>query len=331
MTRLIFSILLLTCALPAFAQSVELNQTRATLQQRLADAERGADEAERNERIREAADRIEDAQTAQAYDRFEGELNFFGILITILVLVFGFSTHNAAAAAAAIAAQKEVADAKGVIEKLTEEARTANAAAQAASAEAERLLLQARSQAELHSGRIREAAESAEASARRVADAEEKSRLGAEALARAWERSRAEAREAGQPQLVLTEEEAETVRIGAEATPEKPDERLSVDEFRSRIGKAAYIDGDHEAALRLASQMEAYHDNDEKAVSFALRAQGDALMELKRHERAIGVYSDLIARFIDNKEPEIVSDLHWARYNKGYLLGEMGAPRRSRD
>ena len=80
-----------------------------------------------------------------------------------------------------------------------------------------------------------------------------------------------------------------------------------------------YVEKDNRKR-RLASQMESYHSDNDKAVSFALRAQGDALRKLKRYDRAIGAYGDLIARFSGSQNDDMADDVWWSRYYRGVSL-----------
>jgi tetratricopeptide (TPR) repeat protein len=268
----------------------------AMMQQRLEEADRRAEAAETATQIREAADRLEDAQTQQAYNRFEiwtGLLvGFFSVLFTILIVIFGFRTVKVAAIEASAAAQREVTDRIGAIDALSEKAKEATARAEASAQEAD--------------------------------DEVRKVREGARAFSQAAERMRVEVAEPTSAQVNLTEDEAAAVKAGAEASPEKPTAELSIDEFRLQIAKAAYIDHDYSSALRLATLMEAYHSADDRALGFALRHQGDALNKLGRINRALGVYSDLAERFSATKDPDIEFDVVWARHHQGLILSDLG-------
>ncbi|MGA9580934.1 MAG: tetratricopeptide repeat protein [Allosphingosinicella sp.] len=314
-------------ATPIFAQNQVSTGSAAAERTELAAAVARAQAAEQEAAISKAADRIEDAVTAQAYNRFEiwtaALTGFFSVLIAVFVVYFGLRTEKSAGIAAAQAAREEVANARGVIEALLGEAKVASKAAIAAASEARVQLDTAREETERLREQARAATASAEASAQEADEAAKKARRGAEALARASERVRVKPGEAGDPQVTLTKEEAEDVKAGAEATSDKPDANLTVDEFKTQIGKAAYLDLNFEEALRLASLMETYHSGDDAAVSFALRSQGQALLQLKRYERALGVYADLIDRFTGYDDPEIRDHVLWAHYETGFILVQL--------
>ena len=135
MLRFIVAFLFLTIAAASVAQAPPA--PAANMAAQIAEEKARADKAEHDLAIREAADQLEDAQTEQAYNRFEIwtgiMMGGFSVLVTLLVIMFGFRTEKAAA----VAARQEVANAKAQIDALLAEAKKAAEAAVAAQTQAE--------------------------------------------------------------------------------------------------------------------------------------------------------------------------------------------------
>jgi Tetratricopeptide repeat len=303
MRRLVVAILCLILAAPIIAQV----PTPANMAAQLAEQSAKREEAERKLLIREAADELEAAQTEQAYNRFEiwtGILmGAFSVLITVLVIVFGFRTEKAASAAA----KQEVADAKADILGLLDEARDAAAAAKAAQkvlaatkAEIDALLISTQSaatEAEKNVARTRVAAEIVE--------------------------NRGKIPTAEQAANPFSPAEKKIVKAAAEGSADKADGDLTVDEYKARIGNARYIDEDWTETLRLARAMAKVHKDNDEALAFALNAQGDAQRELNRHDEAVEAYDRVTKRFCETSDADVQQHLMWAMHHKGYSLNEL--------
>ncbi len=304
MRRFIVAILCLILAAPIIAQV----PTTANVTAQLAEQTAKRDEAERKLLIREAADELEAAQTEQAYNRFEiwtGILmGAFSVLITVLVIVFGFRTEKAAARAA----QNEIAGAKAEIEILLKEARDAAAAAKVAQA----TLASTKAEADTLLSRTQSATAEAEDNAAR-------SRKAAEIVENASKMSSAE-----RAAIKLSPEQVKLVEAAAEKSAEKPEKYLTIDEYKTRIGKARLIDKDWDEELRLAQTMARHHAGDQEALAFALNAQGDAYLDLNCHDDAIAAYEKVIKRFGDTSDADLQQHLMWAMHHKGFSLNEQG-------
>lgn len=303
MRRFIVAILCLILAAPIIAQV----PTPANVTAQLAEQTAKREEAERKLLIREAADELEDAQTEQAYNRFENVMGAFSVLITLLVIVFGFRTEKAASAAA----KQEVATAKADIDRLVTEARDAAAAAKAAQealavtkAEIDALLMSIRSDA---TEAKKNAVEIAEEQARAVKIVENLNKMSATDRAT--------------PKL--SREDEKIVEAAAKESFDKPEADLTTDEYKTRIGKARFIDKNWAEVLRLARAMAKAHADDE-ALAFALNAQGDVQRELNLHDEAVETYDEVIRRFGETNDADLQQHCMWAMHFKSYSLIEQG-------
>jgi Tetratricopeptide repeat len=303
MCRLVVAILCLILAAPIIAQV----PTPANVTAQLAEQSVKREEAERKLLIREAADELEDAQTEQAYNRFENVMGAFSVLITLLVIVFGFRTEKAASAAA----KQEVATAKADIDRLVAEARDAAAAAKAAQealavtkAEIDALLMSIRSDA---TEAKKNAVEIAEEQARAVKIVENLNKMSATDRAT--------------PKL--SREDEKIVEAAAKESFDKPEADLTIDEYKTRIGKARFIDKNWVEVLRLARAMAKAHADDE-ALAFALNAQGDVQRELNLHDEAVETYDEVIRRFGETNDADLQQHCMWAMHFKSYSLIEQG-------
>lgn len=304
MRRLVAAILCLILAAPIIAQV----PTPANVTAQLAEQSAKREEAERKLLIREAADELEDAQTEQAYNRFENVMAAFSVLITLLVIVFGFRTEKAASAAA----KQEVATAKTDIDRLVTEARDAAAAAKAAQealavtkAEIDALLMSIRSDA---TEAKKNAVEIAEEQARAVKIVENLNKMSATDRAT--------------PKL--SREDEKIVEAAAKESFDKPEADLTIDEYKTRIGKARYIDEDWDEVLRLARAMAVAHPDNDEALAFALNAQGDAYRQTNCYDAAIAAYKEVIIRFSETTAADLKRHLMWAMQNKGSCLSNLG-------
>lgn len=315
MRRFIVAILCLILAAPIIAQV----PTPANVTAQLAEQSAKREEAERKLLIREAADELEAAQTEQAYNRFEiwtGILmGAFSVLITVLVIVFGFRTEKAAA----VAAKQEVASAKTEILGLLTEARDAAAAANAAQealavtkAEIDALLISTQS-----------AATEAEKNASQIAKVQS-------AAAKIFDDMN-KMSSADRTTIKLSPEEEKIVETAAGESAEKPEKDLTIDEYKARIGKAHYVDENWDEALRLAQAMAIIHFEDDEALAYALNAQGDARSQLNRHVEAIASYDEVDKRWRENTTVELQLHRLWAMHHRGLSLAKMGRAAEAED
>jgi len=267
----VFYLLFAWIAYPS-AAAVSSNKTQE-IQSELDKAKQELNQAQQQILIAEAADQIEDNVTKQAYSRFEiwtGSLiGFFSVLITILVIVFGFRTEKAAAAAAAIAAtdaaKKELAGVKEQIDLLLDDAKSASAETQAA-----------RKQASKHATTAQMHREGIEVDRKKSADA----------LA-IIEGQLAEARKSTPRGEDLNLKEISTVAKAASISSTKPMESLTADELKVRIGNAALVDKDFESVVSLSHLLESRFSFDRESVLFALEQRGEALLKLNRLSDAV--------------------------------------------
>jgi tetratricopeptide (TPR) repeat protein len=314
MLRLFAVLLCLTLAAPALAQS---SKEPADAVATLAEEKARADKAEMELAIQQAAERLEDAQTAQAYNRFEiwtgALIGGFSLLITVLILWFATRTEKAAAAAAAESAaseaQSQLASVNQEIETLRSNAALASDTAKLAADKAQ--------------GLLEEIVRNAELAAKNAAQTVIDQGRTADA-ASLIERRMAGLSESTRESAKLTPSEESIVNKAALGTEDKAESEWSVDEFKTRIGKARFIEEDWLETIRLAILMAEKFATDDEAFAFAGNAQGDALRELARHEEAVSVYGKVIERL--GKEP---SDTHaqammWASHHTGFCLTAFG-------
>ena len=314
MLRFIVAFLFLTVVGAPAAQAQPAPAANTAAQ--IAEEKARADKAEHDLAIREAADQLENAQTEQAYNRFEIwtgiMMGGFSVLVTLLVIVFGFRTEKAAG----VAARQEIANAKGQIDALLAEAKKAAEAAVAAQAQAEAAKAEVDEQL------------------RQSSDATTATRANAEEAARHLETTRRSAAiidslkpnsaDSSPAARELTIEQAQIVKEAASGTQNIPEAEWSVEEFKTRIGKARYLDKDWEETFRLADLMARNHGDDDDAYAFARNAEGDALREIGRDRDAILAYDAVISRLDKDPEAEAIQLAMWARHHKGICLANSG-------
>ena len=257
-----------------------------------ASAEQRVAELERKNMILEASDRIED----KAYSRFEIGMGGLGLLITLLVIVFGFRTERAAVRAA----QAEVADRKTQIDNLVALAKAAAAAAEAAAASAAQ-----------HEGRAATSAAHVEETSKAV---EEAAKIANELTSR----------RADMPAPDLTLDQKQTLEQGAKEAKKQREADLTADEFRARIAKAAYVDKDWEEVIRLARGMAFVHADDIEALAYANYEEAFALGQLDRNTEAIQVYDKAVELCRGSDSPSLRDLLITLLFNRGVRLGLLG-------
>lgn len=320
MPRFLFAFFLLFLTVPVIAQKLPApakNAEAARTADKLATETVRADKAERDLVIREAMIELQSAQTDQAYNRFEIEAAFLSILITFLVLWFGFKTEKAAAVAAAAAAREELAKAKGQIDALLAEANTATAAANTARAEAEAVKAEVEQMRQQAADALAQAKANAEQATRHADMARE-----AAAIIDNVRTNTDTNREAAR----LTPDQAAKVEEAAKGIDDKPEAAWSVEDFKTRIGKARYLDSDWRETLRLAQKMATIHHSDDHAVIFARIAECHALYRLFRHQEAIVASDAAIKRCGKVPDVETERSLIWAMHLKGICLTNIGRP-----
>jgi hypothetical protein len=316
MLRFIVAFLFLTVvgAPAARAQPAPAANTAA----QIAEEKARADKAEHDLAIREAADQIENAQTEQAYNRFEiwtgVMMGGFSVLVTLLVIVFGFRTEKAAG----VAARQEVANAKGQIDELLSEAKKATAAAVAAQSQAEATKVEVDELLKQSKAATTTAKANAEEAARHV----EATRQSAAII----DGLKSGARDSNRDAPKLTPAQEEIVKEAASGTQDTPEAEWSVEEYKTRIGKARYLDKDWNETLRLAGLMAQNHGADDEAYAFARNAEGDALREFGRDRDAILAYDATTSRLGVTPKVELELLLMWAVFHKGMCLTNAGNP-----
>ena len=257
-------------------------------QRQLEEAEKELSRLQRQALIAEAADQIEDEVTNQAYNRFEiwtGSLfGFFSVLITILVIVFGFRTEKAAAAAATIAAQKELQEIKMQITRLLGEAEIA-------SRDAGKELQRARDHAD---------------SAERDAQAVEVGKKKIEhvlSIVESLSRS-AKPNEFNSEKMTPVESEAEEQALSI--SQNKSEDELTIEDYRLKLRDTRRSSEDGQKLLSLSSEMEEKFGHDDEALLFALSHKGEALMRLSRNLEAVKTFDRILEKY--SSEHERISD-----------------------
>ncbi|MHA4839384.1 tetratricopeptide repeat protein [Sphingopyxis sp. MSC1_008] len=315
MLRFIIAFLFLTISAASVAQAPP---SPAAMAAQIAEEKARADKAEHDLAIREAADQLENAQTEQAYNRFEIwtgiMMGGFSVLVTLLVIVFGFRTEKAAG----VAARQEVANAKGQIDALLTEAKRAAEAAAAAQAQAEAtkvavddLLKQSN-----------DATATAKANAEEAERHAERTRESAAII----DGLKANAADPNREPSQLTPAEEEIVKAAASGTKGTPETQWSVEEYKTRIGKAQYLDKNWPETLRLATLMVQTHGTDAEAGAFANNAVGDALFNLGRYRDAIAAYDATTSLLGPEPQTSHEQLALWAAHHKCVCLIEIGDP-----
>lgn len=316
MLRFIVAFLFLTVVGAPAAQAQPAPAANTAAQ--IAEEKARADKAEHDLAIREAADQLENAQTEQAYNRFEIwtgiMMGGFSVLVTLLVIVFGFRTEKAAG----VAARQEIANAKGQIDALLAEAKKAAEAAVAAQAQAEAAKAEVDEQLRQSSAATTATRANAEEAARHL----ETTRRSA-AIIDSLKPNSADSSPAARE---LTIEQAQIVKEAASGTQNIPEAEWSVEEFKTRIGKARYLDKDWEETFRLADLMARNHGDDDDAYAFARNAEGDALREIGRDRDAILAYDATSSRLGGNPKTEFKPLAIWAVFHKSLCLTNAGNP-----
>lgn len=316
MLRFIVAFLFLTIAAASVAQAPPA--PAANMAAQIAEEKARADKAEHDLAIREAADQLEDAQTEQAYNRFEIwtgiMMGGFSVLVTLLVIMFGFRTEKAAA----VAARQEVANAKAQIDALLAEAKKAAEAAVAAQTQAEATKAEVDELLKQSSVATTTARANAEEAARHL----ETTRQSAAII----DGLRSNAADGKHAAPKLTPAQEEIVKEAASGTTGTPEAEWSVEEYKTQIGKALYLDKDWAETFRLADLMARSHASDDEAYAFARNAEGDALREIGRDRDAIRAYDATSSRLGTEPRAELVQLAMWALHSKGLCLIGVGDP-----
>ncbi|MSP42538.1 MAG: hypothetical protein EXR08_04125 [Alphaproteobacteria bacterium] len=321
------AVLLLPCAAPVTAAAENntpppprvLQQLRDAelrqLQSRASEAEIRAEQAERRERdaqLEKLTDQVKQAQNRasteeqlklaaqrelfiqqakaelqnNAYSRLEiitsVSIAFFGILITIIVLIITLRTERAAIAAGR----------KG-IEEIQEQAKESVAEIE-----------KKREEAEAHLTEIRE------------------NKIKSDEMRQTQEKSYASASASFSNEVPKSKEDRKTVADSAQEARAKLPRDRTANEFRAIIIDALTEKNWFEM-LKAAQQVQLLHEGDDD-FAFARFSEAYALGEWGRHEDAITVYGDVIARYGAATEAGLREQVARALVNKGVTLSQLG-------
>lgn len=228
--------------------------------------------------------------------------------------MFGFRTEKAAG----VAARQEVANAKAQIDALLAEAKKAAEAAVAAQAQAE----ETKSAVDELLKQSNDATATAKANAEEMARHLENTRQSAAIIDNIKSNSTDPNREP--PKLTPTE--AEIVEAAASGIRDTPEAEWSVEEYKTRIGKAQYLDEDWRETLRLAALMARTHGTDVDARAFAHNAEGDAFLNLGLYRDAIAAYDTATSLPGPDPQGSLEPLALWAAHHRCVCLIEIGNP-----
>jgi tetratricopeptide (TPR) repeat protein len=275
MVRLLIALMLAGLAVPGFAQSNNqataaapaVNST-ASLSSAEIERLRGELDLKRENAVLQARNDL----AGEAYSRLESLLGAFGILITILAIVFGLSTREAA-----------IAKAKEGVEAIRREM--------------EQLRDETRQVAETHIERLR----AVETEASVIMD---KLRTG---------------------EIPEDPRDRQTVLDAAKlADAKRPNER-SIEDLKALL-TASLIDRDWEKMRSHASALLYLFGDNEKVAAEASVNLAYALHELGRTEEALQVNRQLLARFGQSADPDLVRDICLGTFNCGVYLTALARP-----
>jgi tetratricopeptide (TPR) repeat protein len=110
----------------------------------------------------------------------------------------------------------------------------------------------------------------------------------------------------------------------AKIAKQKPRKERTIDDHRALVTDA-FIQKDWDAMERRASAMAYFFEGeaDDESMAFALFNKAYALGELKRHDEAIAIFDDLVARYGNHDMAVIQERVCAALYNKGIDLGKL--------
>ena len=255
-------------------------------------------------------------------------ITILGFIITFIAVVAGIASYYVGAARAVAEARGEVdkirkefgeflalertkiMELDGKITSVTVLAAEVEKQSEARSAKAEERLSEMRQMVEEAAPHLENIRRDAEEASRISRGAAESARI-VEELAKA-----AAIGKKAQP----TDEQIEAIEAVASESAEQPIEAWSVDQFKTAIGKAMYVDKNWREAERLSLAMERVHSEDEGARLYALRRRGDAARELRHHRDAEGAYRAVIAITTGNPTKRHESDYIWAAHHLAVCL-----------
>lgn len=123
---------------------------------------------------------------------------------------------------------------------------------------------------------------------------------------------------------VPTEDQLRTLNAVTSESADRPESEWSIDQFKTAIGKAMYVDKNWTEAERLANAMERFHRANKNARLYALNRRGDAARELGRYADAATAYESAIA--ITTKTPPKRHQDHyiWAAHHLALCMNNLG-------
>jgi tetratricopeptide (TPR) repeat protein len=191
---------------------------------------------------------------AAGNSRLENWVGIFGLLLTVILFVFGFATYRQAAAAATTAVREEFSYLRTKIEGIVEAAETQGSNIEAAA---------------------KKAAESTKAIADSVAIVGQLESQFAATLNQA---------------TPITSAEKEQLKTAAGIVNEKPQDQWSIDEYKAKIGETHYVQRDWANTIHIADEMLLQYPMDLDALCFANNMKGDAQRELGKYSDALKHY-----------------------------------------
>ncbi len=292
---------LIAAVLVALAPMAAIAATQTTVGNQIAQIPEPVDLAEARARTlkaeqelatREAAIHIEANLRADAYAQFQVIAGLFGILISAIVIFFSFQSQRVAGAAAAKAAREEMAETRAHIEQLRTRAIEAEEKAQQALTKAEA----AASAAE------RERERAATAAAQMLDSIKQNTSTANNELT-----------------------DAQRVQLVAAAPDDThPEQQWSIDQFKTAIGKAMYVDENWAEAERLAIVLEHVHGDDANTRLYARNRRGDAALRLKRYGDALTAFEAAIAITTKTPREQHQADYIWAAHYIAFCLINIG-------
>lgn len=257
--------------------------------------------ADRRALVLEARRELEE----DAYARFQSGMEGLGILITLLVVGFGFVTHRAAVNAARL----EISDLKNKVQAIHMDAELAKTEAIDAATSAREAAEAAREAAEA----ARAAAEGALVHQRTAEQASEKIEEAA-ALANRFTISSAKGE-----RIELSEAERETISDAVREVANKPEREWTSDDFRVKILEARQR-RDWDEVQRLAGGMDFLYGANPEHKAHALFQHARALEESGNRELASAAYHDLVVKLGESDNPTVRDAVAAAMVNQSIAL-----------
>ncbi|MCP5397714.1 MAG: tetratricopeptide repeat protein [Sphingomonas sp.] len=314
-------ILFMLIASPVFAQNKGTPAPPAATAEEIATLKADAHAAEKRLQELEIRDAIREAKSeldGRANTRLDIWIGVYGILFAIFAIGFGYISHRLAIAEV----KKELASSRDEINELARSVQSAARSATKAQEEADTALTTAQEAAEEAQNALLVAKGAAKDAEKHRANAQE----SAQAARKGAEAARVLAERASTGKTVeATDKEKETLNKAVETAG--PDESgWSIDQFKSAIGKALYVDENYEDAIRLTKSMAAKHGKNNEAYAYALNRLGDAQQELMLWHDAGSSYNDVITRCKGKAQNATRRHLCWAYHHYGICLSHLGQP-----